>query len=244
MRPAALICGNDLRLLAADPYPVIVLILMPLVLLGFLSDGLAGGPGQSVPGLMMLFAFLGLYNVGLSFFRDHGWRTWSRMRTYPVGAGQMVLGKSVPLITMYLLQSIVLLGAGWAVFGMPMEGSPATLALVVVVIVGALYALGLLLVSLCRTMNQVTAVANLGGLLLAGLGGALAPVENLPSWAEQLAPLSPVYWALQALQGVIVDGKGVGELGGSLGVLGASAVLAWTLALARLDVTQTKEFYS
>jgi len=244
VRPAALICVNDLRLLAADPYPVIVLILMPLVLLGFLSDGLAGGPGQSVPGLMMLFAFLGLYNVGLAFFRDHGWGTWSRMRTYPIGPSQIVLGKSLPLITMYLLQSVVLLGAGWLVFDMPMEGSPATLALVVAVIVAALYSLGLLLVSFCRTMNQVTAVANLGGLLLAGLGGALAPVENLPSWAERLAPISPVYWALQALQGVIVDGQGIADVGTSLGVLAATAAVAWTIAISRFDLTQQKEFYS
>lgn len=244
MKPAALICGNDLRLLLADPYPFIMLILMPLVLLGFLSEGLVGGPGQAVPGLMMLFAFLGLYNVGLAFFRDHGWRTWHRMRTYPVTAGHILLGKSLPLLTLYLLQSVVLLGSGWLLFGMPMEGGLLTLGLAVVVIVAALYSLGLVLVSLCRTMNQVTAVANLGGLLLAGVGGALAPVETLPSWAQSLAPISPVYWALEALRGVIVDGKGVAEIGVALGVLTGTAVAAWVVALARFDLTQQKEYYS
>lgn len=244
MSRARAICGHEMRLLGADPYPVLLLIAMPLVAIAFLSEGLVGGPGQAVPGLMILFAFLGLYNIGLAFFRDHGWRTWLRLRTLPVATSELVVGKSLPLIALYLLQSAVLLTAGYFLFDMPLTGSPAALAVAVVAVVASLYALGLMLVSLCRTMNQVTAASNVGGLLLAGMGGALTPVELLPSWAERIAPASPVYWALEALRGVLVDGDTVAELATPLLVLVAITVGALAVALTRFDAAETKEYYA
>jgi ABC-2 type transport system permease protein len=234
----------ELRLLLVDPYPIVLLVAMPLVLIAFLADGLVGGPGQSVPGILVLFAFIGLYNVGLVFFRDHGWRTWGRLRTSPIRPWEVVAGKVLPLSTLYLVQSIVLLLAGYYIFGMPMEGNIAALAVVVVVVAAAMTGIGLVLITFCRTMNQVTAVTNLGGIVLAGLGGALAPVEALPDWAQRIAPLSPVYWALEALRGVIDDGDSLADVAKPLGVLVAVAVVCIAVAVARFRVGDEKEYYA
>jgi len=244
MSTAWLITRHEVNLLRADPYPVVFLVLMPLALLAFLSDGLVGGPGESVPGILVLFAFLGLYNVGLSFFREHGWRTWARLRTLPVGSHEVVVGKVGPVAAMYLLQAGVLLSAGYWLFGMPMRGELITLLVVVIAVVLALSALGFLLVSVCRTMNQVAAVANVGGLVLAGLGGALSPVSTMPEWVQRIAPLNPVYWALLALRGVIVDGDGVTELSGSLVVLLSITVVAGIVGVVLFDASTVKEYYA
>lgn len=244
MRAVRAITLNELRLLRADPYPFVLLVLMPLGFLAFVSDGLVGGPGQSVPGILTLFAFLGLYNVGLAFFREHGWGTWERLRMLPVTMPQIMVGKIAPLVGMYLVQSTVLLLAGYWFFGMPMNGAAATLVVVVLVVIAAMSALGLLLVAFCRTMNQVAAAANVGGLVLAGLGGALAPVSSFPGWAQALARISPVYWALLALRGVMIEGDSLSEVAGPLVVLLAIAVVAATLGLVRFDSTQVKESYS
>jgi ABC-2 type transport system permease protein len=234
----------ELRLLLVDPYPVVLLVAMPLVLIAFLAAGLVGGPGQSVPGILVLFAFIGLYNVGLVFFRDHGWRTWGRLRTSPIRPWEIVAGKTLPLSALYLVQAVVLLVAGYYVFGMPMRGSIGTLAVVVVVVAAAMTGIGLVLITFCRTMNQVTAVTNLGGVVLAGLGGALAPVDALPEWAQRIAPLSPVYWALDALRGVIDGGESLSDVAKPLAVLLGVTVVCVVVAVARFRVGDEKEYYA
>ena len=162
----------------------------------------------------------------------------------PIGTGEVVAGKLTPVVGLYLVQSVVVLLAGFWLFGMPMNGHVVTLAVVVVVIVVSLSALGLMLVSICRTMNQVAAAANVGGLLLAGMGGALSPVSSFPSWAQTLARLSPVYWALLALRGVIIDGETLTQVGAPLLVLLGVAVVSGTIGLLRFDAAQVKEYYA
>jgi len=238
------ILGIEVRLLGADPYPIVLLVAMPLVLVAFLNDGMVGGAEQAVPGMLVLFAFLGLYNVGMVFFRDHGWRTWGRLRTSAVATWHVVAGKTLPLVVLYLVQSAVLLGAGVWLFGMDIAGTIPTLAVVVAAVVVCLTGIGLAVVSLCRTMNQVSAVTNLGGLVLSGLGGALAPVSALPAWAQHLAPLSPVYWALSALRGVIVDGSTLVDLGKPLAVLLGVSVAGFAVAVLRFRAADVKEYYA
>jgi ABC-2 type transport system permease protein len=43
----------------------------------------------------------------------------------------------------------------------------------------------------------------------AGMGGAMAPVDVLPGWAQAIAPLSPAYWMLKGFREVILEGRGV-----------------------------------
>src|SRR5437868_9051419 len=52
--------------------------------------------------------------------------------------------------------------------------------------------------------SQLNAFSNLGAMVLAGVGGALAPTSALPSWARTLAPATPSYWAMRGFRQVIL----------------------------------------
>src|SRR5215471_1816452 len=241
---ALFVAANEVRLLTVDPFPIILLIAIPSLIASFISSGLIGGAATAVPGLAALFGFFGLNMIGLAFYRDHGWGTWARLRTTGASLPEIVLGKLIPLIGLFLAQQAVLLTFGVVVLNMPWRGSVGAGIVAVACIVAVEMAIGLLFAAICRTINQLNVLCMLGGLLLAGLGGALAPVSTFPAWVRHLAPLSPAYWALRMLRGVLVHGDGLRELAGPAAVLLAIAAVAGGLAIFKLRVEDVKEFYA
>ena len=71
---------------------------------------------------------------------------------------------------------------------------------------------------------------------LGGLGGGFVPVESLPDWIEPIAPISPVYWAMEGYRTAILDGGGVGDVLGPLAVLLAFTAVFAGIALWRLKL--------
>lgn len=244
MKRVLLIAGNEARLMVVDPFPILLLILMPLVLASFLSGGLIGGAGQAIPGLAALFGFFSLSVTGFAFYREHGWNTWERLRASPASPLEVVAGKCLPLAVMFLVQQAFLLMFGWLVFDMPWRGSVAAGAVMVVVIVLTELSLGLLVMAACQTLNQLNAVAYLGALLLAGLGGALAPVWALPQWVRHIAPASPVYWALQGLRRIALDGGSFADIGRPVAVLVSVTVVATAISLRRYRHDERKKYFA
>src|SRR5215472_16722133 len=241
---ALFVAANEVRLLTVDPFPIILLIAIPSLIAAFISKGLVGGAATAVPGLAALFGFFGLSTVGFAFYRDHGWGTWARLRTTAASVPEVVVGKLIPLTGLFLAQQAVLLTFGVLVLDMPWRGSVGAGIVAIVCIVAAEIAIGLLFAAICRTINQLNAVCNLGGLLLAGVGGALAPVSTFPAWVRHLAPISPVYWGLRMLRGVIAHGYGLAELAVPAVVLLVIAAVAGGLAIFRLRAEDVKEFYA
>ncbi len=242
-------------LLLRDPAPVVVTIAMPLLLAPFLVPAaraqlhLAGythanGSEQVVPGVAVMFAFMSSQLVGTLFFREHAWGTWDRLRASPASTLDIVLGKVAPLFAVQLAQAFLLLWLGGLLFGYHPNGSPVALVTVVTALAAMLVAFGVMLVALFSTMDMALVLGNLGGLVMAGLGGALTPVSSLPGWARTIAHGTPAYWALDALRAITLDHGGLGDVAEALGVLGLftllfGAVAAWRFrpALPKVGTT-------
>ena len=245
------IARTGTRLLLADPAPLTVTIVMPLLFAAFLmpatraqlrAEGYAAATGaeQLVPGLGDKNTFLGVTLVGTLFFREHAWGTWDRLRASPASTLDVVVGKVVPLYVCQLLQLFVLFGAGRLLFGYRPSGSLLALAVVVAVFVAMLAAFGIMLVAVFSTMDQALVIGNLGGMLMSGLGGALAPATSLPGWAQAIAHASPAYWALNALRDITLKGAGLGDVARPLLVLTGFAVLFAIVAALRFRSSDTK----
>jgi ABC-2 type transport system permease protein len=242
---------HNLRLLAADPAPVLVTTLMPLVLMAFLqgmgravleAEGYTGVSGAEhvVPGMAVLFSLFGVTYLGVAFFQEHGWGTWQRLRASPAYSIEILLGKLLPSGLVVLLQLAVLFGAGVVLFGLRPAGTMPALAVMVLASTVFLVALSMLCVALLRTINQLAAIVNVGAMVLGGLGGALAPPSAMPAWAQAVAPASPAYWALDGFRTVILEGGGVAEVARPAAVLCGLAVLAAVLAMARFRFADEK----
>ena len=243
MKRLLLIALNEGRLIMADPFPVLLLIGMPALLLTFVANGFVGGSVRSVPGLLMLFGFFGPSVVGISFFREHGWNTWDRFRASPAHPLEVIAGKALPFVVLFIMQHVILLSFGKLWFAMPWRGTLIEATGVIGSVVTVEVTFGILLVTLCRTINQVNALGNLGGLLFAGLGGALTPVSDLPMWVQWLAPASPVYWAIKGFEVLVGAGGGQRSVTWPVTVLMAFATFATVFSLWQYRFDQHKTFY-
>ena len=245
---------HEMRVMWSDPSTVIFVILMPLVLVALTKELFANalraegytdanGSEFGVPGMAVAFAAFGVGYAGFTFFRDHGWGTWDRLRATPASSVDIMVGKVVPNVLVTVLQLGLLFALGRPLFGLEVRGSWAALALLVVVLALSLSAFGMLVTSIARTMNQLNAVGSVGGMALAMLGGAWVPVAAMPGWAQAVAPAIPTYWAMEGFQDVILDGAGVSHVATEAAVLAGFGALFTVLAAWRFRFEDTKVYF-
>lgn len=233
------IARHDLRILRSDPVFLVTMTVMPLIVMAFIKPAFgattvplagagvaANGAEHAVPGVTVMFAFFLVGNVGFGVFREHGWNTWERLRASRATSAEVMAGKVVvPLLTL-ALQLAVLIGLGGLLFDLNVRGSMPAMIAVAAALALCLVCLGLLLLALARSILQLNAVSNLGTMLFAGLGGAIAPIAVLPGWARAVAPATPSYWAMRGFRDVIAGG-GFAQVALSIAVLlGFAAIFA------------------
>lgn len=230
------IVRHDARILRNDPTFLIVFTVIPLVAMAFfkpmfrgvlLVSGIEGvnGAEHAVPGLIVLFAYFQVGNVAFGVIREHTWNTWARLRASHARPLEIMAGKVVVPLATLAFQFTVLFAAGRLAFGLELNGSYLALALVAACFAICLSSFGLALLAVCHSITQINAIANLGGLVMAGLGGAMVPTELLPVWAQQLGPATPTFWAMRGFRTAILDGGGVTDV-----LAPASALLLFTAA--------------
>ena len=245
------VARHDLRILRSDPVFLVVMTVMPLIVMAFIKPafgtsismgaepGIDTGAEHAVPGVTVMFAFFLVGNVGFGVFREHGWNTWERLRASRASPTEVMAGKVVvPLLTL-ALQLAVLIGLGGVLFGLRVRGSLVAMAAVAAAFAVCLVCLGLLLLATARSIMQLNAVSNLGTMLFAGLGGAIAPISALPDWARAVAPATPSYWAMRGFRSVIAGG-GLADIALPVAVLGLFSAGFAILAAIRFRFDEVK----
>ncbi|WP_291379427.1 ABC transporter permease [Demequina sp.] len=245
------IARTTARLVIKDPSVTIIMIVMPLIFVGFLKpsleaqlqqQGYAGvsGAQAGVPGLAVMFAFLSIQTVCMIFFREHFWGTWQRVRAAGATGGELVIGKAGPLVIVILAQMAVVFAASAWLFDYRVTGSMLALGLLLTGIALSVVSMGVLVVALLKTLDQAMVVGNMSGMVMAGFGGALAPTSTLPAWAQSIAQVTPTYWGIEGLREVGLDGAQVADILPALGVMGVFTATCVAIAAMRFQPTDTK----
>lgn len=256
MTAAWAITKLQLRILRNDPWFLVIMFGMPLVVMPLFQRtmslslidsgfGSASGAEQVVPGQVILFGFFVGGSVGFSLFREHGWRTWDRLRASAASSKSLLAGFAVPWIVIHIGYQVALFTVGGLALGLRFNGgSPIALLMIVLGYATCVISLILLVASSFRTVNQVSAFQNVGAMAFGGLGGALVPLEQLPGWAQAIAPATPSYWAMQGHRSIFLEAGGVADVLVPFAVLlGASLVIS-LLAARRFRADETKEFFA
>lgn len=256
MRAALAVTRVQLKIIANDPWFLVIMFGMPLVVMPLfrqvfraplVDSGFSDATGAElvVPGQMVLFGFFVGGSVGFSVFREHGWKTWDRLRSSAAPAPALLAGFAIPWIIIHVLYSLALLLAGGLVVGLRLNGgSPLAVLVMLVAYACCVIALILLATATFRTVNQLNGLQNVGAMLFAGLGGALVPFEALPDWAQAVAPFTPAYWAMEGHRAVFLEQGTVADVLVPAAVLIAAAAVLGALGVARFRVDETKEFFA
>ena len=104
---SAAIIRHEMRIALSDPGTVVYMVVMPLLMAALVRGLYAGvlqaqgveeatGTEFAVPGMAVAFAAFSSGYAGFAFFRDHGWRTWDRLRASPATSADLVIGKWRP----------------------------------------------------------------------------------------------------------------------------------------------------
>lgn len=256
MRAALAVAKLQLRILRNDPSFLIIMFGMPLVVMplfkqtmavALIDSGFADANGAElvVPGQAVMFGFFVAGAVGFSLYREHGWKTWDRLRASAASSRSLLAGFALPWVVIHVGYQILLLVVGALAFGLRLDGgSPIAVLMVVSAYAACVVALMLLVSATFRTVNQLNGFQNVGAMVFAGLGGALVPLEQLPGFARAIAPATPAYWAMRGHRSVFLESGGVVDvLVPVLVLLGAALVLS-LVAAARFRVDETKEFFA
>jgi ABC-2 type transport system permease protein len=250
-RRVGVIVAHELRIMRRDPMPIMVLIAFPIITMAFLKPAFrpalvhaghaqANGAEHVVPGQAVVGAFFLVSMITLSFFAEHTWATWDRLRASAATSIEIVAGKAVPRIAIGITQLVVLLLAGVVVFDLRVRGDALAIAPLIVAFATCLVMLGVGVTAVCRTAQQANAIALAGMVLFGAIGGALVPFSVLPDWARAIAPVTPTYWAMRGLESVILDGAGFGGVALPAGVLLAMSALFAGLAARALRFDEAK----
>lgn len=251
LQASVAIAKQELRVLRGDPASLALLLAMPLLLAAFTVPVYratlviqghpdASGAEQAVPGMAALFGVFIVQFLGLSFFREHGWGTWDRLRASQVPMAEILLGKVFVSAVLLACQQVVIFAAGVLLLGLRIRGSLLALALVGACLALSLLAFALACIAVCRSMQQLSIVVNLGSLVFAGVGGALVPLSVLPWWTSVIGVVTPVYWAMRGYDAVVLDGAGIGAVLLPVAVLLAQTAVLLAIALLRFRVDERK----
>jgi ABC-2 type transport system permease protein len=244
------------RILRRDPIFLVVMFGMPLAIMPLLrktmglslaASGYPGADGaeQVVPGQIVLFGFFVAGSTAFALYREHGWRTWDRLRASPASPRAILIGFAIPWTCVHAAYQTVLLVAGGLVFGLRLNGgSPVALGLLVWAFAFCVVSIVLLGAATLRTVNQLQALVNIGALVLGGIGGALIPIEQLPGWAQAVAPVTPQYWAMEGHLSIFLESGGLRDVWPSFVVLVSIGIVAAALAMVRFREDETKEFFA
>ena len=254
LRASLAITRHEFRVALSDPSTFIFLLIMPLFMVALMrglfagalaSEGFAGANGSefAIPGMAVGFAAFGVGFAGFTFFRDHGWGTWDRLRATPATSIDIIVGKVVPTIALTVAQLGLLFVLGGPLFGFEITGSILATVLIIVVLALSLSAFGMAITAISRSMQQLNAIGSVGAFGMAMLGGAWVPVALMPGWAQAIAPIMPTYWAMQGFKSVILEGGGVSDIMQPLLVMVAFGVVFALVAAAKFRLEDTKAYY-
>ncbi|GMQ86398.1 MAG: hypothetical protein BMS9Abin07_1975 [Acidimicrobiia bacterium] len=244
---------HETRVIFDDPGTLVFLLLMPFLMMAVMTplfqlsleaEGFTGTSGaeQAVPGIAAMFATFSASFAGFTFFREHGWNTWERLRASRASTLDLMVGKLVPTLAVAVAQMLLLFALGVVFLDLTIAGSLAALAGIVIVFSISMVAFGMAITALSRTSQQLNTFANVGGILFAAIGGALVPIAVLPGWVQSIAVVIPTFWAMTGFRDVILDGAGFSDVVVPMLILVLFAVGFAAIAGVRFRLEESKVY--
>jgi ABC-type multidrug transport system permease subunit len=123
------------------------------------------------------------------------------------------------------------LAFGALAFGMPINGSLLTVALVGLLGSLTFAALGLLLASRVRTFEAISGLMNLAMLPMWILSGVFFSASNFPDAVQPFIQALPLTAVVDALRAVILDGATLADIRGEIALLLAWGIVPFAVAL-------------
>jgi len=164
----------------------------------------------AVIGILLLIICLILTALGVVRERETG--TLDQLLVSPISSAELMLGKTVPVLLVALIDLIVIATVGTLWFSIPFRGSPLALLLAALLFITAGLSVGLLVSTISRTQQEAFMTIFLFILPSVVLSGFFFPIRSMPEVFQWLTLANPVRWFLEIVRSVFLKGTGIREL--------------------------------
>jgi ABC-type multidrug transport system permease subunit len=161
----------------------------------------------------------GLWAVGFVVVDVRVRKLLKRFLATPMRRGDCLLSVVDSRLLFLLPEMLVLVLAGWLLFGVPVRGDPLMLALVVLVGGAAFAGVGLLLACRTERVETVSGLINVLSMPLWMFSGTFFSAGRFPAAAQPLIQASPLTHLNEALREVMLDGASLAQVSWRLAIL-------------------------
>ena len=166
-----------------------------------------------IPGLAgVILVFVGTVITSLGVVRERQSGTLEQLAVMPLRPADVFLGKVVPYFVVAVVDLVVVLAVGVAVFGVPFRGSVAVFGLGALLFVFVTLGLGVLISSVSQTQGQAIQLAVMTLLPQVLLSGLIFPLNSIVIGVRWIAYLLPLTYFTEISRGVMLRAEPIGSL--------------------------------
>jgi ABC-type multidrug transport system permease subunit len=185
-----------------------------------------------MPGLLgMNLMGSGIWAIAFSVVSARGKKLLKRLLATPMSRAQYLASYLLSRLLFLVGEVAVLVGVAVVAFGVPLRGSPGTLALTCLLASLAFCGLGLLIAARPTTTEGVSGLANLVMLPMWVFSGVFFSAARFPDAAQPFIQALPLTATNDALRAIMLEGAGLGAVAGELALLAAWAAASFVVAL-------------
>ncbi|HEX6135758.1 MAG TPA: ABC transporter permease [Longimicrobiales bacterium] len=193
----------------------------------------------NVPAIIgILLMLMALLLTALAVVRERELGTLDQLLVSPLTAGELMLGKTIPVAIIALIDLALICIVAILWFGIPLRGSIIALVVASFVYILASLGFGLFISTVSKTQQEAFMSMFLLFLPAVVLSGFMYPVDTMPDVFQTLTLLNPVRHFLVIVRGIFLKGYGFGDIWVQLGIITvmAGGVLAGAAARFRKSV--------
>jgi ABC-2 type transport system permease protein len=220
-----------------DRRTIALLIVVPLVIASIV--------GVSIPDKRMLdytapamlatlILFFGFIITGISVLRERSQGTMERLMASPISRMDVVAGYLLGFLLFALVQTLIIFFYMVYVLDINFRGELWQILIFQVLIGIGAVCLGTFFSIFARNEFQIMQFIPLIVLPQIFLCGVLWPISDMPSYLQWIAKFLPLYYGVEGIRALMLEGQGLLDIGRDIGVLAAYA--AGLLVLAALTL--------
>ncbi len=191
-----------------------------------------------VPGLMgTILTLTMLIFTALSVTREVERGTMENLLSMPITPFEIMLGKIAPYVLIGFLQAMLIVGAGVALFDVPILGDLTLLALLSTLFIATNLAIGYTFSTLAQNQLQAIQMAMMFFLPNMLLSGFVFPFLGMPVWAQWFSEFLPLTHFIRIVRAIMLKGSTLADLHYDALWLAGLMAIAMVIAVTRFRRT-------
>jgi ABC-2 type transport system permease protein len=191
-----------------------------------------------VPGLVgTILTMTMLIFTALSVTREIERGTMENLLSMPIKPVEVMFGKIIPYVLVGFIQAVLILGIGVLLFGVPVLGSMALLALLTTLFITTNLSIGFLISTVAKSQLQAMQMSFFYIMPSILLSGFMFPFAGMPAWAQYVGEGLPLTHYVRIVRAIMLKGATLANLQYDTLALIVLMLLAMTIAVTRFRRT-------